>query len=337
MTARDDRSSQKPSPPSGEDRLIARYFKPLATAPGAFALDDDAACLRPPAGHDLVFTTDALVEGVHFLADDAPGNLARKAMRVNLSDLAAKGAHASGFLLSLALPAKTDDAWLEAFAAGLKRDIDQFGCALLGGDTVRSPGPLMINVAMFGTVPEGHMVRRAGARPGDKVMVSGSIGDAALGLKVRQGGLAQLPAAVRDHLSSRYELPLPRTELADAVREHASAAMDVSDGLVGDLAKLCRASGVSAEIEAAKVPLSDAARSALGADPALRDAILTGGDDYEILCAVPAADAARLAAAVHPFGISFTEIGTFGAGEGVRVLDGAGKDLIFARGSFSHF
>jgi len=200
-----------------------------------------------------------------------------------------------------------------------------------------TPGPLMINVAMFGTVPEGHMVRRAGARPGDKVMVSGSIGDAALGLKVRQGGLAQLPAAVRDHLSSRYELPLPRTELADAVREHASAAMDVSDGLVGDLAKLCRASGVSAEIEAAKVPLSDAARSTLGADPALRDAILTGGDDYEILCAVPAADAARLAAAVHPFGISFTEIGTFGAGEGVRVLDGAGKDLIFARGSFSHF
>jgi len=279
---------------------------------------------------------------VHFLADDAPGNLARKAMRVNLSDLAAKGAHASGFLLSLALPAKTDDAWLEAFAAGLKRDIDQFGCALLGGDTVRSPGPLMINVAMFGTVPEGHMVRRAGARPGDKVMVSGSIGDAALGQAFEGGGRVE-----RVRLAGGAALDCdfvvvgvgvePRTELADAVREHASAAMDVSDGLVGDLAKLCRASGVSAEIEAAKVPLSDAARSALGADPALRDAILTGGDDYEILCAVPAADAARLAAAVHPFGISFTEIGTFGAGEGVRVLDGAGKDLIFARGSFSHF
>src|SRR5882757_1139800 len=217
---------------SAEDSLIARYFKPLATDPGAFGLVDDAAVLKA-AGEDIVVTTDAIVEGVHFLPDDPPDTIARKALRVNLSDLAAKGATPAGFVLTLALRG-ADEAWLQPFASALGEDAAQFGCPLLGGDTVSTPGPLMISVTAFGRVPAGKMVHRSGARPGERVMVTGTVGDAALGLAVLKGGkihAAASSAAARDHLISRYRVPQPRTALAEIVREYASAAMDVSDGL----------------------------------------------------------------------------------------------------------
>ena len=320
---------------SGEDRLIARFFAPLATAPGALGLSDDAAFIKPPAGHDLVLTTDALVEGVHFFADDPADSLAQKGMRVNLSDLAAKGARPLGFLLSLALTEKTKDLWLESFARGLRRDIDTFACPLFGGDTVKSPGPVMINVAMFGAVPEGTMVRRSGARPGDTVLVSGTVGDAALGLLVRQSRLS-LSAEHGDHVVSRYLLPQPRNALADAVRAHASAAMDVSDGLIGDLAKLCAASGVAAEIDIAKMPFSLAVRDAVRADPKLMEPAVTGGDDYEILCTAPRGEAVKLMAAAAKAGIALTQIGSVQPGEGVRAID-QGREIAFERRAFSHF
>ena len=242
---------------SGEDALIARYFKPLATDPGAFGLVDDAAILKA-TGEDLVVKTDAIVEGVHFLPDDPPDTVARKALRVNLSDLASKGATPCGFLLTLALR-KADDAWLAPFARGLGEDAAHYGCPLLGGDTVSTPGPLMISIAAFGRVPSGRMVHRFGAQPGDRVVVTGTIGDASLGLDILKGGaaaaaLADDPAA-RDLLVGRYRVPQPRSALAQAVRDHASASMDVSDGLAGDLAKLCAASGVSAVIDAPGIPL----------------------------------------------------------------------------------
>src|SRR3954454_1192813 len=172
--------------PSAEDSLIARYFRPLASDPGAFDLTDDAAILRS-SGDELVVTTDAIVEGVHFLSDDPPDTIARKALRVNLSDLAAKGATPAGFVLTLALH-KADEAWLKPFAAALGEDAAQFGCPLLGGDTVSTPGPMMISVTAFGRVPDGKMVHRGGAKPGERVMVTGTIGDAALGLAVLKGG-----------------------------------------------------------------------------------------------------------------------------------------------------
>jgi thiamine-monophosphate kinase len=325
-------------PTSAEDRLIARHFKPIATHPGALGLSDDAAFIKPPAGCDLVLQTDVIVGGVHFFPDDAAHTVASKALRVNLSDLAAKGAKPLGFLLSLALPKETGDDWLADFATGLRGDAVLFGCPLFGGDTTVTPGPAMVSIAMFGAVPEGTMVRRAGAKPGDLVFVSGTIGDAALGLLLRRGDAPwKLEAAQRQHLVSRYLLPLPRNALAEAVRTHASAAMDVSDGLVGDLAKLARVSQVAAEIDAARVPHCDAAQAVIAADPAARETALTGGDDFEIVCTVPPAKAESFRAAAKAANVPVTEIGVITAGEGARFRDAQGKTLTFKRTSFSHF
>src|SRR5260370_40335168 len=232
--------TDRKQPPSAEDSLIGRHFRPLATAPGAFNLGDDAAILKA-SGDDIVVTTDAIVEGVHFLADDPPDTIARKALRVNLSDLAAKGATPAGFVLTLALR-NADDSWLSAFAAALGEDAREFNCSLLGGDTVSTPGPLMISITAFGRVPPGKMVHRSGARPGDRVMVTGTIGDAALGLDIlTRGAVATVladDAAAKEMLVGRYRVPQPRNARAQAVSDHASAAMDGSDGLAGDLATL---------------------------------------------------------------------------------------------------
>lgn len=327
---------------SPEDRLIARFFKPLATHPGALGLTDDAAFLSAPEGSDLVLKTDAIVAGVHFLPEDPPGDIARKALRVNLSDLAAKGAKPLGFLLSLALTAETDEKWLQSFSEGLKVDCEQFGVALFGGDTDRTPGPVTVAIFALGTVPRRTMVRRAGAKAGDRIFVSGTVGDGALGLKLcldaALGGRWRLSGPAGDHLRSRYRLPQPRVALADAVRGHASASMDVSDGLVGDLAKLCRVSGVSAAIDVSRVPLSEGGRAALASDGALIETILTGGDDYEILCTIPVERVASFVAAADLAGVAVTEIGEIVSGDAAPAFrDGNGKSLTFARPSFSHF
>ena len=322
---------------SAEDKLIQRFFAPLASHPGALGLSDDAAFLAPPAGCDLVLKTDAIIGGVHFFAEDAAQTVASKALRVNLSDLAAKGAKPLGFLLSLALPCDITDAWLANFAEGLRSDAVLYGCPLFGGDTDRTPGPITVSIAMLGSVPAGTMVRRAGAKTGDRVFVTGTIGDAALGLAVRKGRDFGLSEAQRQHLIARYLLPQPRNALAEAVRLHASAAMDVSDGLAGDFAKLCRASKVSASIEAARVPLSEAARAVIAAAPAMLETALTGGDDYEIVCTVPTSRADSFRAAAHAAKVAVSEIGAVEPGEGARFLDAGGTPLPFKRASYSHF
>jgi thiamine-monophosphate kinase len=326
--------------PSAEDSLIAKYFLPLATDPGAFGLGDDAAVLGA-SGDDLVITTDAIVEGVHFLADDPPDTIARKALRVNLSDLAAKGAMPAGFVLTLALR-EANDAWLAPFARGLGEDAVHFGCPLLGGDTVSTPGPLMISITAFGRVPPGKMVHRSGAKPGDRVVVTGTIGDAALGLDILKGGAVAVALAddsvAREMLIGRYRVPQPRNALAPAVRDHAHAAMDVSDGLAGDLAKLCAASGVSAVVDVLSIPLS-AAATALHARGAVDiEAIVAGGDDYEILCAISENRLEAFARAAKLAGVAVTSIGTVIAGAAIpRFLDGMGGEMALPRLSYSHF
>jgi thiamine-monophosphate kinase len=326
---------------SGEDLLIARYFKPIARHPGALGLIDDAALLAPPKGHELVLTADAIVGGVHFFVDDPPDTVARKALGVNLSDLAAKGAKPAGFLLTLALPKDHDNAWLKAFARGLGSEAKRYGCPLLGGDTVMTPGPVTISITAFGTLPKGAMVHRSGARAGDIIVVTGTIGDAALGLKLRTdiGAIHRwkLDAKMRAHLGQRYLVPQPRNAVAEAVRSYANGAMDVSDGLAGDLGKMLRASGVGAEVEARRVPLSRAARLVLEDDPGALETILTGGDDFEVLVTVPQRKLASFQAAARRARVPVTVIGRVTAGQGARFIGFDGEELSFHRAAFSHF
>lgn len=298
--------------------LIARHFRPLAAAAG-LDLMDDAAVLAPPGGRELVISADAMVAGVHFLADDPADLVARKLLRVNLSDLAAMGAVPLGYLLTVALPRPLDEGWLAGFARGLALDQDEFRIALLGGDTVATPGPVTLSLTILGHVAPGRAWRRSGGQTGDELWVTGSIGDAALGLLALRGELAD-PDGV---LADRYHLPRPRLGLP--LGEVVHAAMDLSDGLVQDCGHLAAASGLAAVIQVGDVPLSPAARAC--------DRLatcLTGGDDYELLIAAAAADAPALQRC------GLTRIGRLEAGAGVRVLDEAGLPMTLP-GGWDHF
>lgn len=328
----------------GEFERIDRFFAPLsAGAAGAFGLTDDAALLpEPAAGTAWVVTVDALVAGVHFLPDDPPDLVARKALRVNLSDLAAMGAVPYGYTLALALPTDLPDpeAWLTDFADGLRQDQAQYRIHLLGGDSVSTPGPTSLSVTAFGTVARDRPLRRSGARPGDELWVSGTIGDSALGLKILTGSLDPVADGRNDDpfLVDRYRLPQPRTLLGPALVGIASAALDVSDGLVQDAGHIARRSGVAVTIEANRVPLSAQAAGWIDSRPALRHDALTGGDDYELLFAAPAAARDRVVASAESVGVAVTPVGRIEAGAGVRVLDGDGQALRgFERGGWSHF
>ena len=321
---------------SVEDDLIARYFKPIATNPGALGLTDDAAVLRG-GNDDIVVTTDAIVEGVHFLSSDPPETVAKKALRVNLSDLTAKGATPAGFVLTLALR-EPDERWLSAFASGLAEDAITFDCPLLGGDTVGTPGPLTMSITAFGRAPVGGMILRSRAQPGDRIVVSGTIGDAALGLAILSGKVTVGDAAIRESLIDRYRVPQPRIPLAEAVRHYARAAMDVSDGLAGDLAKLCIASGVSAIIDAAAVPLSEAARGLIEQGQTSFVSAVSGGDDYEVLCTIAKDRWEDFARAARNVGVTVTPIGEVIAGNATpKWLDTKGEDVTLPRLSYSHF
>ena len=323
-----------------EDDLIARYFAPIA-GEGGLALVDDAALLMPTPGHDLVLTTDAIVAGVHFFPDDPSGSIGRKALGVNISDLAAKGALPVGYLLTLALPADWTESWLGGFTDGLATASRDFCCPLLGGDTVRASGALTLGVTALGETPSGRMVRRDAARVGDRLCVTGTIGDAALGLALRLEPEAPWTRALapdqRAFLCDRYLHPRPRLPLATIVREHARAAMDVSDGLAGDLAKMMRAAGLSAEVDLPLVPISSASREALAADPRLLERLVTGGDDYEILCAVPEASLAPFLDACSAAGVPASPIGSVVEGNALPAFRDGAIERRFARGSFSHF
>ncbi len=329
-----------PLPRPSEDEIIQRHFAPLA-GPAALGLLDDAAAFAPPPG-DLVVTKDMLCAGVHFFADDPPGAIARKALRVNLSDLAAKGAAPLGFLLGLALPDDWTPDWLAAFAAGLAEDAAVYQCPLFGGDTVKSPGALTLSITALGSVPKGTRLIRANAAANDFLYLSGTIGDAALGLRLRG-----LPVPVWSHglgaesqvfLRERYLLPQPRLGLRAALLGCADAAMDISDGLAGDLAKMLQASGLTAQIAVADLPLSAAAREALAQEPDLIETLLSGGDDYEILAAVAPGKAAVFEQAAGAAGIPVRQIGRAQAGADPAVFRAAdGRPLSLKSFSYRHF
>jgi len=311
---------------------IARYFAPLAAGePGALGLTDDAAVLAPAPGMAFVLTKDLMAAGVHFLADDPPDLVARKLLRVNLSDLAAMGARPRAYLVGLTLPRPADEAWIAAFARGLAQDQAAFGVALAGGDTTAHDGPLVVSLTAVGEARPGGALRRSGARPGDLVCVSGTLGDAALGLRCLRGALGGLPPASRAALVERYRLPQPRVALGLALVGLASACIDVSDGLLADLGHVAETSGCRIVVRQDRVPLSPAAAQAVAGDPALMGDALAGGDDYELAFTVPPAAASRLPGEA-------TVIGVVEAGAGVRLVDAGGNALpVPGRGGWTHF
>jgi thiamine-monophosphate kinase len=324
---------------SGEDRLIADYFAPLATGmPGAFGLQDDCAALTPEPGHDLVLKTDAIAEGVHFLSADAPTDVAWKALAVNVSDLAAKAAKPVGYLMSLSFPEAPTTDWLRAFAGGLREAQDHFGIGLLGGDTDRRPNaPLSVTIMVIGTVPTGRMVRRGACQAGDAIYVTGTLGDSAIGLRLRSGAIATPDPVARAALERRYLRPEPRTALRSALLAHARAAMDLSDGLVKDLGRMCRASGVAAEVEVARLPLSAAAKAVMAGCPGLDELPLTGGDDYEVLACIPLESTVAFEAAAKAAGVAVTRIGTAKSGTGVTVIGPDGQLIQILQKGYDHF
>ena len=322
-------------PGIGEFGRIAAYFAPLAADnPGALGLRDDAALLSPADGHELVVSTDTIVEGVHFLGQESAAEIAAKLMRVNLSDLAAKGARPKAYTLNLALPAAIDDRWLQGFAERLGEEQQTFGITLLGGDSVSTPGVLTLTLTGFGEVKTGGMIRRAGARAGDVLCVSGTIGDAALGLEAARGALGMGDGAA--YLRDRYLVPQPRVSLGVKLGAVATAGLDISDGLVADAGHMAAASEVGLEIDCARVPLSNAAEELLAGDPDLLETVLTGGDDYELLFTVPEAELARVHELAADAKIPVTEIGRVIAGDGVALRDRHGNKVVLSRSGFTH-
>ncbi len=324
----------------GEFELIERYFAPLAEgAAGAFGLRDDAALVDPSPGCRLVVTADGVIAGVHFHENDPPDLIARKALRVNLSDLAGKGARPLAYFMTVAFGPGVDEAWVAGFAAGLAADQATYGIKLMGGDTAATPGPTTVSITAIGEVRDGYYLRRGGAAAGDVVMVSGTIGDGALGLLAGRGELRGLDEAHRAFLLDRYRLPQPRSALGPALAQAAlaTAALDVSDGLAADLGHMAAQSRLRATIDVAHLPLSDAAAAALAGDRRLLATILGGGDDYELLVAVP--DAGRSAAEDlgDRLGVPLTAIGRLEAGEGVRILDESGEAIALGSTGYKHF
>lgn len=327
----------------GEFGIIEHYFAPLAkNTSGAFDLKDDAGLISPPEGHDLVLTTDMIIAGVHYLESAAPRDIAYKALAVNISDLCAKGATPSVYLLSIALPGIPDPLWLEGLREGFAEAQADFGCALLGGDTVSTQGPAVFSITAAGFVPSGRMVHRMGAKPGDHVYVTGTIGDAALGLILlrddRQAETTKLSVEQTSFLHSRYWRPRPRIEAIDAILSHANAAMDISDGLAGDFSKLCSASRVGGKIDTASMPLSDAARQLVKAEPKYLSDVINGGDDYELLVTVPQNAQDQFESDCRNSGISVKSIGRIlKLDEGISVLGADGKALELEKLSYAHF
>lgn len=326
---------------SGEEQFIAAYLAPLAAAfPGAYGLTDDCAELEPLPGHALVLKTDPIVEGVHFLPVDAPEDLAWKALAVNVSDLAAKAARPVAYLLALTLPERPDADWMTKFAGGLRVAQDAFGCVLIGGDTDRRPGPLSIAVTAIGEVRAGRMVRRGGAEAGDAIYVSGELGGAALGLQLRLGEAAaacHLSDPDREAALSRYLRPQPRIGLRAALQAHARSAMDISDGLLKDLDRMCRLTGSGASIEWTALPLAAGVQALEAVDRDAGVRLATAGDDYEILATVAPESAIDFETAARRGGVAVSRIGHVVAEAGVRLYDPTGGEIDPGSTGYDHF
>lgn len=325
---------------------IARYFKPLAGAcPEALGLGDDAALLQVPQGSELVVTTDAMVENTHFRLTDTPQSIAQRLLRSNLSDLAAMGAEPYGYTLIFSAPQTLGESWLAAFSETLQEDQVRFGCTLIGGDSVRTQGPLTLAITAFGLVPKGQALRRTLKRPLEHVAsydvyVTETVGDSALGLMLAEGhALTGLSVADEAFLKKRHYEPQPRLDVAQTIRPFALAAIDISDGLVADCGHIAAQSGLEVTLESSRIPLSPSARKALQANPALFETLITGGEDYELAFVIDPREEGLLSIAAQKLSTRLTKIGCIHKGNpgDIQVLDEAGRVIPLNRKGWEHF
>ena len=321
---------------AGEFEWIARYLAPLANV-DSFELKDDAALLAVPNGKQLVVTTDAILENIHFLTNDPVDSIAQKSLRVNISDIVSKGGTPFAYSLALGVPDTWQDDDMKGFAQGLEHDQQQYNLKLIGGDTYRSPERLCVSITMFGAVEESKYISRLGANVGDILVVSGTIGNGALGLKATKG---ELPLNEMDTkaLMQFYLLPDPPLKLAPIIARYATAAMDISDGLLGDCRKLCEASNVSAVIEQTDVPVSKLVDKILKQDVSLWPTVLGGGDDYQCLCTIPPQNWGEFQSCAKEVGVQTTKIGNIsGKGKETVSLTQKGVPILQAVESYTHF
>lgn len=330
---------------TGEEAIIQSFLAPLAASyPGAYGLKDDCAAFSPSPGHDLVVKTDPVAEGVHFFADDRPEDIGWKALAVNVSDLAAKAAVPRAYLMALSFPEAPTRDWMRGFAEGLADAQAAFGMHLIGGDTDKRPGPITISITVFGEVTAGRMVRRATAKAGDSIYVTGVLGAGATGLALRQRpdlatawGLTETASAA---VLGAYLRPQPRLAIRDSLLMHASAAMDLSDGLAKDLGRMCKASGCGAHVRARDIPLAEATRRAIARDTGRWTDAIASGDDYEILAAVPPERETAFASMADAAGggrFGVTRIGTFTTTLDMQIEAVDGTSFNFSRAGWDHF
>lgn len=327
-----------PSVPPGEFDLIARYFAPLTRSlSGAANLSDDTASLSISSGNELVVTMDTMVAGVHFLADDPPDLVARKLLRVNLSDLASAGAKPVTYLLAMSLPRETAENWIADFANGLREDQDIYDIALSGGDTTVTPGPVTLSLTAMGEAPLGKVIRRSTAEPGQDIYVSGTIGDAALALHRIENDGVEAASMHAPSLLRRYRLPEPRTRLGLRLREVATAMIDISDGLIADLGHICEASETGAEVAQSQIPLSPDVQTMIVEDPKLIARAITGGDDYELLFTARPESTAAIKQLSVELDLPITRIGCLNSGKAVIVRSLSGEELSLDTAGWKHF
>ena len=320
-----------------EFEIIQEYFAPLAKNEFSFGLADDVAKYPVDAGDELVFTKDVCVEGVHFFPEDSPEAISRKALRVNLSDLAAKGAQPIGYMIGLGLPEDWKRDWLNRFSYGLQQDQELFGISLFGGDTVRSPNNLFISITAIGKIQRGTICERSTAKVGDLVYVTGTIGDSYLGLAVRKNQIVAKNESDFTYFTNRYLLPEPRMNAISLIQKFANASLDVSDGLVADLKHLCVASGVGAEVNIDLVPISSNAQNLISSGLVNLEKLITGGDDYELLFTVTESEAKRLKTVVENDKLRITNIGRITDSNDICILNSEGAKLEISNQGFQHF
>lgn len=320
-----------------EFSFIERYLSPLTFGKSeALSLQDDAAIIPCRPGYDTIITKDAIAEGTHFFKDDSPYDIARKLVRVNISDLAAKGATPYCCFLALILPNNSNEKWLQEFTSGLKNDLEEFGCFLAGGDTTAHNGGLVLTLTALGHVPTGKTILRKGAVSGDIIFTTGTIGDSYLGLEILKGNYKILSRQAKEYSQKRYFIPEPRINIGKELLNIATSAADISDGLLADLENICKASNVGAEITLSKIPFSSAALEAINIDNNFLIKAIAGGDDYELIFTAPAHMENKISEISQKTGIKITKIGKITAGYGVKTIGDNNQSIVINNKGYRH-